>query len=309
MVLRGNRRLRPLDAQDSCFFEAGRNPTDGVIVRYFLKDAPTEPLTLAFLDAHGDEITSFTSAEPPKAPTTAAHGGDGHTKPKVPPKAPAEVGMNRFVWNTRYRDATELPGAIFWAGSTDGPLAPPGAYQVRLTVGNTSYTQPFTIVKDPRIEATQADYDAQFALLMQIRDTLSCTHAGIIEIRDVRGQVDGWQSRLSTREGAASIITAADALKKTLAEIEEELVQVRSKALEDPLNFPVKLNNKLATLSGAVASADTSPSAATRTVYNALAEEIGQHLITLATVIETDVSEFNALVRALDLPPIVPPAR
>ena len=293
------------------FFEAGRNPTDGVIVRYFLKDAPTEPLTLAFLDAHGDEITSFTSAEPPKtaATTTTLHGGNGHTKPKVPPKAPAEAGMNRFVWNTRYRDATELPGAIFWAGSTDGPLAPPGAYYVRLTVGNTSYTQPFTIVKDPRVEATQADYDAQFALLLQIRDTLSRTHAGIIEIRDVRDQVDGWGSRLGTREGAASVITAADALKKTLAEIEEELVQVRSKALEDPLNFPVKLNNKLATLSGAVASADTSPSSATRTVYNALAEEIGQHLITLATVIETDVSEFNALVRALDLPPIVPPAR
>ena len=75
---------------------------------HFLKDAPTEPLTLAFLDAHGDEITSFTSAEPPKtaATTTTLHGGNGHTKPKVPPKAPAEAGMNRFVWNTRYRDAT-----------------------------------------------------------------------------------------------------------------------------------------------------------------------------------------------------------
>jgi len=290
------------------FFEAGRNPTDGVVVSYYLRDKPAGDVTLTFLDAAGAEIKSFTSkADAPEDAPKAAANGHGPDKKKEP-KAPVEAGMNRFVWNMRYSDATELPGAIFWAGSTAGPLASPGAYQVRLAVGDTMQTQPFTILKDPRVAASQADLDAQFALQVQVRDMLSRAHAGILQLRDVRGQVEVWEARLAGREDAGAVRETAATLKKTLAEIEEELIQPRSKALEDPLNYPVKLNNKLATLSGAIASADTAPAAQTRAVYDDLATQVGQHLITLATVIETDVSEFNAAVRALNLPPVVPPA-
>ncbi len=288
------------------FFEAGRNPTDGVIVSYYLKDKPEGDVTLTFLDAAGGEIKSFTSkADDPKETPKAKANGHGPEK-KPEPKAPAEAGMNRFVWNTRYSDATELPGAVFWAGSTAGPQAPPGDYQVRLTVGELTQTQPFTILKDPRVAASQADLDAQFALQLQVRDTLSRAHAGIHQLRDVRGQVEAWEARLAGRADAVAVRETAATLKKTLAEIEEELIQPRSVALEDPLNYPVKLNNKLATLSGAIASADTAPAAQTHAVYDDLATQVGQHLITLATVIETDVSEFNAAVRALNLPPVVP---
>ena len=86
--------------------------------------------------------------------------------------------MNRFAWNMRYPDATNVPGAIFWAGSVDGPIAPPGHYQVRLTVGETTQTAPFEIHKDPRVAATQEELDAQFALLLQIRDQLTRAHDG-----------------------------------------------------------------------------------------------------------------------------------
>ncbi|MHB8648030.1 MAG: hypothetical protein ACYDAR_19785 [Thermomicrobiales bacterium] len=214
--------------------------------------------------------------------------------------------MNRFVWNMRYPDATNVPGAIFWAGSVDGPIAAPGQYQVRLTVGDKTWTEPFEIRKDPRVAATQADFDAQFALLLKIRDQLTRTSDGINRLRDVRTQVEGWEKRVEGREGAEDIRTAATPLKKTLTEVEEELIQVRSKALEDPLNFPVKLNNKLASLSGAVASADSAPTQSAYAVFDDLANKIGLHLITLSTVIETDVAEFNQLVSRLSVPAIVP---
>ncbi len=302
------------------FFEAGRNPTDGVVINYHLKEKPDTPISLTFLDAKGDEIKSFKSEEVKKPesvgavtpevqlPSPSAEKKDDHDEKKEP-KAPAEAGMNRFVWNMRYPDATNVPGAIFWAGSVDGPIAAPSQYQVRLTVGDTTQTVPFEIRKDPRVAATQEDLDAQFALLLKIRDQLTRTSDGINRLRDVRTQVEGWEKRVEGREDAADVRDAATALKKTLTDIDEELIQVRSKALEDPLNFPVKLNNKLASLSGAVASADTAPAQQTYAVYDDLANKIGLHLITLATVIETDVAEFNQLVSKLSIPAIVPPTR
>ncbi len=299
------------------FFEAGRNPTDGVVINYYLKEKPDAPISLTFLDASGNEIKTFKSEE--KKPEDgekraesqhAARPTDGaqHSEKKEP-KVPADAGMNRFVWNMRYPDATNVPGAIFWAGGVDGPIAPPGQYQARLTVGDTTRTVPFEIRKDPHVAATQEDLDAQFDLLLKIRDQLTRTSEGINRLRDVRAQVEGWEKRIEGREDAEGVRTAATALKKTLTEIEEELIQVRSKALEDPLNFPVKLNNKLATLSGAVASADTAPARQTYAVYDDLSTKIGLHLIALATVIETDVSEFNQLVGKLDVPAILPKAQ
>ncbi len=118
--------------------------------------------------------------------------------------------MNRFVWNMRYPDATNVPGAIFWAGSVDGPIAPPGHYQVRLTVGETTQTVPFEIRKDPRVAATQEELDAQFDLLLKIRDQLTRAHNGINQLRDVRSQVESWEKRVEGREDAQPMRDAAD---------------------------------------------------------------------------------------------------
>jgi photosystem II stability/assembly factor-like uncharacterized protein len=294
------------------FFEAGRNPTDGVIINYYLKEKPDTPISLTFLDAQGNEIKTFKSEEAKEEGAQShAPSPDGDKKEdtheKKEPKAPAEAGMNRFAWNMRYPDATNVPGAIFWAGSVDGPTAPPGRYQVRLTVGETTRTAPFEIRKDPRVAATQEELDAQFDLLLKVRDHLTRAHDGINQLRDVRAQVEGWEKRVEGREDAQPVRDAAATLKKTLAEVEEELIQVRSKALEDPLNFPIKLNNKLASLAGAVASADTAPTRQAYAVYDDLTTQIALHLITLSTVIETDVAEFNQLVSQLSIPAIAPP--
>src|SRR5262249_9680286 len=140
------------------FFEAGRNPTDGVVVQYYLREKPASEIRLTFLDAQGNEIRSFTSEgdKPESIEEGPQHAKEVDHGAKKEPKAPAEAGMNRFVWNMRYPDATRVPGAIFWAGDITGPLAAPGHYSVQLTVSEESQTQPFEILRDPRVAATQA---------------------------------------------------------------------------------------------------------------------------------------------------------
>ena len=115
---------------------------------------------------------------------------------------PAEAGMNRFDWNMRYPGAHTVPGDKTTEGVGRGPLAPPGAYQVRLTVGEQSQSESFEMVKDPRVEATQEDFDAQFALALRIRDKLSETHDNINKIRSTRSQVSEWATRAEGTGGA-----------------------------------------------------------------------------------------------------------
>ncbi|HVB09341.1 MAG TPA: glycosyl hydrolase, partial [Bacillota bacterium] len=274
------------------YLDAGENTPAGVVVHYLLKSRPEGEVKLAFLETNGTLIKEFTSQADDKAK-------------KKGPKVAADAGMNRFVWDMRYPDAHEVPGAIFWSGGVTGPRAAPGAYQVRLTVNGQSYTQPFEIKRDPRIAATDADLKEQFQLLIEIRDRLSETHDAINNLRTVRGQLDEWVKRAEGRPMAKQLADAAEGIKAKLNAVEEELIQFRSKAHEDPLNFPIKLNNKLASLSGVVAAADTKPTAQAREVYSELSSKIIDQLANLREVVNADVAGFSRLVQQAELPAVV----
>ena len=205
--------------------DAGENPPNGVIVHYWLKDAPRGDLTLSFLDAGGRELRTFTSRardgahddaadSTPEAasseevgvtPAPAEPGGDEEPRPTK------DAGANRFVWNLRGPAATKLPDNKGRGGTLDmltAPRVPPGAYQVRLTVGGRTLTQPFEIVKDPRVQASDADLREQFAWAKKAHDLLTRVHDAVLRLRDVRSQAEGWAAprsdrrRQGRREGA-----------------------------------------------------------------------------------------------------------
>ncbi|HEU5132426.1 MAG TPA: hypothetical protein VFT26_10000, partial [Pyrinomonadaceae bacterium] len=246
----------------------GRNPANGVVVYYSLKAKPTSDVDLEFLDSAGKSIRKFTAkatrqgegatpSGPPPAPAGEGGFGGGGAAPPVP----VEVGLNRFVWDTRYPDAVRFPGMILWAGETRGPKLSPGSYQVKLTVDGKSYTQPFEIKADPRVTTTPADYAKQFELNLKIRDKLTETHNAIIQIRDVRKQVEDLLKRVAGQPNFKVVNDAGTALNKNLTAIEESLYQTKNQSSQDPLNFPIRLNNKLAALGGVVASAEAAPTA------------------------------------------------
>jgi len=229
------------------------------------------------------------------------------------PQVAKESGMNRFVWNMRYPDVRKLTEDASEAG-IPGPLVPPGSYQVQLTVGDQTYTQSFELRKDPRVAATEADFAAQFDLLMQIREKLSETHAAINQLRYIRQQVEDWARRAANQPDQqaawAAIARAADALKEQLTQIEEELIQPKVRGTLDGLNYPCKLNAKLASLISVVASADAVPTQQSYEVFNELSSRVDQQLAWLNELIETDLAALNGLIYTSQLPAIglTPPA-
>ena len=278
------------------FLDAGQNPPNGVVVTYYLKEKPEDEVTLSFQDAAGAAIKAFSSNVPESEPANGVRA----------PRVRAEAGMNRFVWNMRYPDATKVPGDKSTEESLSGPLALPGRYQVTLEADGRSITEPFDIVKDPRVSATQADFEAQFQLLMKVRDRLSETHDAVNRLRGVKKQVDEWVQRARHHSAAAAISDAATALTDKLSTIENELVQVSYRGAGDRLDLPAKLNRKLAEVTAVVACADFAPPKQVYEVFDDLSSRIGPHLQRLEEVIDEDVDQFINLINELDIPAIVP---
>jgi hypothetical protein len=287
----------------------GRNPANGVVVYYSLKAKPASDVDLEFLDSAGKSIRKFTAkakadaaaAAPPPQPAGEGFFGGGGAAPPVP----VDVGLNRFVWDTRYPDAVRFPGMILWAGETRGPRLPPGNYQVKLTVDGKSYTQPFEIKADPRLTTMPGDYAKQLELGLKIRDKLTETHNAIIQIRDVRKQVEDLLKRVAGQPNFKVINDAGTALNKNLTAIEEALYQTKNQSSQDPLNFPIRLNNKLAALGGVVASAESAPTAQSYAVYDEVVAGIDAQLQKLAQLMRSDVPAFNQLVRDQNIPAVV----
>jgi photosystem II stability/assembly factor-like uncharacterized protein len=278
----------------------GENPANGTAIYYYLKDKAKE-VTLEFLDSTGKTIKKFTSGGAAGGEVFAFFGGGGGGGSR----ASVEPGLNRFVWDQRYADAARFPGLIMWAGSTTGPRAVPGIYQVKLTVDGKMQMQNFEVKKDPRVEATQEDLVKQFDLLIKIRDKVTETHEAILQIRDARKQIDDVVLRSKDAKGSKEIADAAKALNAKMKEIEETLYQTKNQSGQDPLNYPIRLNNKLAALTGVAASADAVPTAQTYAVYEELVGKINAQLQKLDAIMKTDLPAFNKLVRDQEIPAVL----
>ncbi len=283
----GDKEAIPLDA--------GKNPPDGVIVYYQLDGAHADDLALTFLDSAGSEIATYRGKRKGEEP-----------QPKVR-YLPTEAGLNRFVWEGRYPDARDVPGAIYRSSGVTGPLAPPGEYQLRLTCGEASWTQPFTLRKDPRLSVTDAELQEQFAFLLAIRDKLSETNDAIVHLRTIREQAGVWEARARQEGNREAIISAAEELKASLHTIEEALIQTRWKSSRDALTAPSKLNVKIATLLGVVGGADAAPTNQAREVFASVSERVDAQLAQLAVVLDRAIPRFNDLVHDAAFPALAEP--
>ncbi len=287
------------------YLDAGQNPPDGVIVFYSLKEKPEGEVKLTFLDQHSNEIKSFVS-KPDDEEKKADDSADEDDEKDEEPNVPKAAGLNRFVWDMRYPSASKVPGdkSMEFVGGIKGPVAPPGTYAVKLTVGDQEQTQGFEIQKDPRIDTSQDDLRAQFDFLMQVRDKVSETHDAINRIRTVRSQVESWEKRTKGKRNAEKIYEAAQQFKKELDEIEAELIQVKAKSRQDTLNFPIKLNAKIAGLAGYASGATAAPPQQAYESFDDLSKKVNVQLTKLNEVLGTSGEEFNWLVKQSEVPAI-----
>ncbi|MCI0661130.1 MAG: glycosyl hydrolase [Acidobacteria bacterium] len=281
----------------------GANPPAGAVIWYHLKDKPKGEVILDILDGAGKQVKRFSSkaaeGEQPSAAVEEGAPASGRAA-----RVSAERGLNRFVWDLRYIDATRFPGLIMWSGNTSGPRAVPGTYQVKLTVDDQNISESFELKKDPRLSTTQEEFQKQFDLLIQIRNKLSEIHGAISEIRDIRRQVDEYTRRIAGQANTQPIAEAAKSLKTKLTAIEEELYQTKNQSNQDPLNYPIRLNNKLAALASVVASADSAPTDQSYQVVQELTARIDAQLTLFKQLVSTDLPAFNRLAREKEVPAV-----
>ena len=154
--------------------------------------------------------------------------------------------------------------------------------------------------RNPWHEATDADLAAQFALAIQLRDKVSEANNAVIQIRDIKSQV---ADRLK-KSSDPQLEAAGDKLTKDLSAVEEEIYQVRNQSGQDPLNFPIKINNRLAALLGVVSRSDDKPIASVTPIFNDLSGELKVQTDRLVKALDTDLPAFNADASRLGLAPI-----
>jgi len=303
---------------------AGKNAPQGVIVDYWLSPdlkAGTK-VKLAFLNADGSVIREFegevqSPAEMEKAKKEAEE--KKAAAEKEPPKDPEEKdpavekekeknkikevkpGLNRFAWDLKYPEAKKFEGLIMWSGDGSGPRVLPGKYGVRLTVGDEVLTTNAELKQDPRAAVTPEQLKAQFDFLLAARNKLSEVNEQIEKIRNTRKQLETLRKQA---KDSKPVVDAAKALDKKMTAIEEALYQTKNKSSQDPLNYPIRLNDKLAGVASSADSGDFAPTEQQRAVYAQLAEKIDAELAKLKEVWEKDVPALNKLVKESDVPAI-----
>jgi hypothetical protein len=184
------------------------------------------------------------------------------------------------------------------------PVVLPGDYQVRLTVGDVTRTAPLTILKNPRGTVTLEDLEAQHQFLMDVRAKLDETHDAIRQLRDVRGQLDSLKKRIEDMEAPeaeskhAKVLDAAKALDEKMTKVEEALYQTKNRSPQDPLNFPIRLNDKLNALAASVGGfGDARPTDQAVQVKGELIRAIDAELAKLSQIFASDLPALNELAR------------
>ena len=283
----------------------GKNPPDGVIVDYWLKDKPGEKELVTIQIFSGDSlIRSFTSQKPAKPADLKEQAERAERdRDKDKPLEP-KAGLNRFVWDMRIVKPTLVPRAVFNEGDKAPPKVGAGTYKVRLTFGDRSDSAAIEVRPLPGGHASPEDLRAQFELLSAIRDRLSEAHVAVMTIRDVKAQATELGDRAVRLGMGDGLKTKAKALGDKLTAIEMKLINPDIKGLEDDLNYPPRLDHDLTFLAGVVGSADRAPTASSRKMYDDLAQRLGAIRAELKGVLDGDLADFNRAVQTAGVPPV-----
>lgn len=268
----------------------GDNPPGGIAIPFWLKEAPDSLIWYAvIMDSTGKVI-------------------DKDSSNRKDNKWEIKPGLNRYAWNLKYPENEKTPeGLIVWNESKMAPVAIPGSYRVRIIAGKDSAETPFVILPDPNYKVSPVEYAAQFDLLLKARDKFSATMKALKTIADLRNQMNDYRTRLGDNL-PKEIGAEMDSTSKKLTSIEETLHQTKAKSGQDVLNFPIRLDDKLAGLYYIAAAGNSAPSKQVLEAYAVIAGQIDEQLDQLKRIIDTDLQALNKMIHEKTLPVITPKA-
>ena len=262
----------------------GTNKPNGVEVHFYIPsyNENSDIVELSFHDEQGNEIKKFSTS-------------DENNKLKI------KEGGNLFVWDYKYPGAEKFDGMIMWSASLNGAKAVPGKYQVRLSVNNFLSQSSFEILKSPNSESSVNEMREQFNFVNQINKTISKAHQAIKKIRKTKLKLTEFLNTFSDNKDAKSIIEKANFLIDSLSKVENMLYQTKNESRQDPLNFPIKLTNKLGHIANLVTMNDFPPTDQDKKLMVELTEKIDKEIEIFNKLMTNDVSEFNLSFKKLQL--------
>jgi photosystem II stability/assembly factor-like uncharacterized protein len=256
---------------------AGTNHAGGVMTNYYLDTITSaDKLSLIYMSANKDTIAHFSTQAEEK-------------KYKIEP----EPGSNNFTWNMRHKNATSFDGMIMWAGSMNGPIALPGTYFVQLRYNDEVQEESFEILLNPKSEITKEELTEQVSFINEVNKTISDAHEAIIEMRKMKKQLDA----IRALQKDTVLIQKMDEVTLQLDSLENLLYQTQNSSRQDPLNFPIKLTNKLAHLNSLIQIGDYPPTESMTQVKTELSSRIYDVLNTFNRIVDQDIKELNALIK------------
>ncbi len=260
----------------------GTNHPNGVMVYYSVADPENSEVNLSFLTLNNDTIKRFSNKDKKN-------------------KLQVKKGHNLMVWDLQGEGAERLDGMILWWASTSAPKAVPGKYNVVLEVDDQVMRRQFTVLADPNSETDLSGMQRQFEFISSVNATVDKAHKSIKKIRDINAQLKAFQTRYGDDGQTASLVESAATLSKELTSIEEALYQTKNRSGQDPLNFPIRLTNKLAHLNALVGMDDFPPTQQDVAVKNELTEAIQAELKKFDALISGEIKAFNAAFREMSL--------
>jgi photosystem II stability/assembly factor-like uncharacterized protein len=274
----------------------------GVALTYAFKTAP-KVAKLEILDSVGAVLRTFepdTAAADPNRPAAGGGGRRGGGATALPRNA----GVNRFTWDMRTTPISSFPGMILWGAGTNGPAVPPGKYTLRLSADGRVVTAPLVVQRNPRVpDVTDADLHAQYQFGRRVRDKATEANNAIIAIRRVKSQLD---DRLKKAASDEALKTTGTTLRTNASAVEENVYQVRNQSGQDPLNFPIKVNNRIANLLSMSERGDGPPTTNMPVIFNILTTELKGYTERLDQVWKTDLVAVNRELARLKLPALDP---
>jgi photosystem II stability/assembly factor-like uncharacterized protein len=263
----------------------GANHPNGVITHFYLKDlVEKDSVALTYLSMQGDTLALFKNSSQEKDK-----------------KLEVEKGGNTHVWDTRGKGAEKLDGMILWWANLDGAKAVPGNYKVSLSVNGKSQSQQFKILPDPRAEVSVADMQKQHDFVSEVNATVDKAHESIKKIRKITDQLDAFTKQYADNPRTKELVEKAKTMKEKFGEVEKALYQTQNRSAQDPLNFPIKLTNKLGHLNSLVTLDDFPPTDQDVAVKNELTQKINVQLATFDALIAKEISDFNSAFNDLKL--------
>lgn len=273
---------------------SGTNASFGLTFDYLLGEVPQD-FTLTIKDFDGNTVRTFMPKGKGAKNPNAAESND---------ILPAEEGFNRFTWDLRATGAESFPKMILWGAGLGGPKVPPGRYRAEFSIDGTEVSVPAIVRADPRSEATSMDLVEQYEFVRETGETLTRAHKAIRDLRTARADLEDLKGRMEPTENepAAKLEERIDTALETMKSVEEALYQTKNQSGQDPLNFPIRLTNKLAGARSGATTGEFAPTAGMIAVAAELTAEIEAELARLAPVFEVDLPAIDAAARELALP-------